>query len=236
MTSIWASRTGRAVGVWVVVWVSAGGSVRCIASSLPYRRGDASGHPRTGFGPRTAALTSVTGSPSVTAHMDGNGYRRAALLTAVLVALAGLAIATGVPAGAATAATWTGTFDGFPGAAWAAAWGQSPEKAWGLGGDLTAVGDPTSPRGAVLDARYGTHSSAHSCTSCPATGGGEFYTRFTGMGHPEWATAAALDLKYFVRFPSGFDFGKGGKLPGLYGGKIGEESGGVHGHGFSTRY
>jgi hypothetical protein len=49
----------------------------------------------------------------------------------------------------------------------------------------------TSPGGAVLDARYG----AHSCTDCPATGGGGFSTEFTGMGHPEWPTARVDRLK-----------------------------------------
>src|SRR2546421_12897987 len=165
---------------------------------------------------------------------------RAVLLAAALVALAGALGAPAVSASATTAPAaadrWVGTFDGFPGAVWATAWGQSPQNAWGLGGDLVTMSDPTSPGGPVLDARYGAHSSAHSCTNCPAPGGGEFYTEFTGMGHPEWATARVLDLKYHLRFPSGFDFGKGGKLPGLYGGKIGEESGGVHGNGFSTRY
>ena len=53
---------------------------------------------------------------------------------------------------------------------------------------------------------------------------------------PDLTEATSLDLKYSLRFPTGFDFGKGGKLPGLFGGKIGEESGGVHGHGWSTRY
>ena len=188
---------------------------------------------------------------------------RAALLAAAVVALVGTLGATavaaqagpvgsgsaGAPAAgtgtggccvdngrAAAPAGWVGTFDGFPGASWAAAWGQSPEKAWGLGGDLTAVSDPSSPAGAVLDARYGAHSSAHSCTNCPTTGGGEFYTQLRQLGHADWTTSPTLDLKYFVKFPAGFDFGKAGKLPGLYGGKIGEESGGVHGNGFSTRY
>src|SRR5436305_1852549 len=165
------------------------------------------------------------------------GIRSAIVLAVAFVAaLAGTVSATAATSRPAAAARWSGTFDGFPGTAWAAAWGGTTEKAWGLGGDLTAVSDPGSPGGAIVDARYGAHSSAHSCTSCPATGGGEFYTRFAAIGHPEWATAAVLDLKYFLRFPTGFDFGKGGKLPGLYGGKIGEESGGVHGHGFSTRY
>jgi hypothetical protein len=72
---------------------------------------------------------------------------RAALLAAVLVASVGLAT---VSARAATARSWTGTFPGFPGAVWATAWGRSPELAWGLGRDLAAVSDVTSPGGAVL--------------------------------------------------------------------------------------
>src|SRR5213592_1191460 len=115
--------------------------------------------------------------------------------TAFVAALAGTVSATAGTRPAA--ARWAGTFDGFPGTSWATAWGQAAENAWGLGGDLTAVTDASSPGGAVLDARYGAHSSAHSCTNCPATGGGEFYTQFSAIGHPEWATAAVLDLKYF---------------------------------------
>jgi hypothetical protein len=164
--------------------------------------------------------------------MEGPVTVRRALALVALVAVFGLPAVNASAAGAG----WVGTFDGFPGAGWAAAWGQSPQNAWGLGDTLVTVSDPTSPGGAVLDARYGAHSSAHSCTNCPTTGGGEFYTEFTGSGHPEWTSAPVLDLSYHLRFPKGFDFGKGGKLPGLYGGKIGEESGGVHGNGFSTRY
>src|SRR5690242_3956328 len=131
------------------------------------------------------------------------GMRSVVVVAAALVAgLAGTVHATAATSGPAAAARWSGTFDGFPGTSWAAAWGQTAEKAWGLGGDLTAVSDPSSPGGAILDARYGAHSSAHSCTNCPATGGGEFYTQFAAIGHPEWATAAVLDLKYFLRFPT----------------------------------
>jgi hypothetical protein len=60
------------------------------------------------------------------------------------------------------------------------------------------VSDPTSPAGAVLDARYGARSSGHSCTNCPATGGGEFYTEFTGTGHPGWTTAPCDEPKIGV--------------------------------------
>ncbi|GGY11369.1 polysaccharide lyase [Streptomyces minutiscleroticus] len=47
----------------------------------------------------------------------------------------------------------------------------------------------------------------------------------------------ALHLRYYLRFPKGFDFVKGGKLPGLYGGDV---TGGRHipdgENGLSTRY
>ncbi|WP_128375989.1 polysaccharide lyase [Streptomyces cavernae] len=47
----------------------------------------------------------------------------------------------------------------------------------------------------------------------------------------------SLHLRYYLRFPNGFDFVKGGKLPGLYGGSV---TGGQHipdgTDGMSTRY
>jgi len=161
--------------------------------------------------------------------------RNARLLLAAALLAVGLAAVPATGAGAATAG-WTGTFDGFPGPDWTAAWGQAAQSAWGLGDTLTSVADASSPSGAVLDVRYGAGSSAHSCTNCPNVGGGEFYTRFSAIGHADWGTAPVLDLKYSLRFASGFDFGKGGKLPGLYGGEIAQASGGIHGDAWSTRY
>src|SRR5438094_8938222 len=108
--------------------------------------------------------------------VEGHVNVRRALALVALVAVFGL---PAVSANAANAG-WVGTFDGFPGAGWAAAWGQSPQNAWGLGDTLVTVSDPTSPGRAVLDARYGAHSSAHSCTNCPTTGAGQFYSEFTG--------------------------------------------------------
>ncbi|PWI42916.1 polysaccharide lyase [Streptomyces sp. ICBB 8177] len=90
--------------------------------------------------------------------------------------------------------------------------------------------------GSALQVTYGKGSSANSCTDCADPGGGQFYTQLSALGRQDLANAATLDLKYSLKLPSGFDFGKGGKLPGLYGGAIGEESGGNHGKGWSTRY
>jgi hypothetical protein len=99
------------------------------------------------------------------------------------------------------------------------------------------VPDPSAPGGGeALQVRYGKGSSANSCTDCAEPGGGQFYTSFALAGQPALAAASVLYLRYYVKFPAGFDFGRGGKLPGLYGGPPGEASGGHHGQAFSTRY
>ena len=99
------------------------------------------------------------------------------------------------------------------------------------------MADSSSPGGGpALQVAYGKGSSANSCADCPGPGGGQFYTSFAAAGQPGLAGASVLYLAYHVKFPAGFDFGRGGKLPGLYGGPPGQESGGHHGQAFSTRY
>lgn len=74
-------------------------------------------------------------------------------------------------------------------------------------------------------------ASGKADTSGSPRGGAQAYLRL------RQAPVDALHLRYLVRFPSGFDFVKGGKLPGLYGGAV--TSGGhiPDGEsGFSTRY
>jgi len=141
------------------------------------------------------------------------------------------------PAGAASpGAGWQGQFTGFGDAAWQNAWGYLAQGSFGQA-QLSAVSDASAPGGGqVLRVLYGQGSSANSCTDCANPGGGQFYTSLAAMGQPSLATAPVLYLRYYVKFPAGFDFGRGGKLPGLYGGPIGAESGGHHGAGFSTRY
>src|SRR5690349_8034840 len=149
--------------------------------------------------------------------------------------LAVIALALGAVAAPATPTTWAGTFDGFPGTAWQASWGMTTEESWGFD-DMAVVADATSPAGAALQVSYGAGSSARSCTDCPTAGGGEFYTLFSQAGHAGWANASRLDLRYYLKFPKDYDWGQAGKLPGLFGGDIAQESGGTHGNGFSTRY
>ncbi|MFE0459714.1 polysaccharide lyase [Kitasatospora sp. NPDC058965] len=162
----------------------------------------------------------------------------ALLLVTGLTGLADASTTATAPTSPHTAqpASWTGQFTGFGGSAWKSAWGEAPSGAWG-GSNLAAVTDPAAPGDrSALRVTYGAGSSAPSCTDCPTSGGGQFYTSLGSLGLGGLANSTTLDLKYAVRFPAGQDWGKAGKLPGLYGGTIGEESGGNHGNGWSTRF
>ncbi len=167
---------------------------------------------------------------------------RTALRPLLTIATALLLVVTGAAAGHAApgdSGTWTGTFDGFRGSGWAAAWGVDTSDGHNWGWDqMQPVSDPDG--GTALQVSYGQGSGAHSCYEngdCPSPGGGQFYMDLTAMQRTDLANAPSLDLRYHVKFDTGFDFGRGGKLPGLYGGAPGAESGGNHdGSAFSTRY
>jgi hypothetical protein len=91
------------------------------------------------------------------------------------------------------------------------------------------VDDPEAPGGTVLRTSYPAGSASRGVDDAPE-GGMQAY-----LERPE--PVDVLDLTYQVRFPEGFDFVKGGKLPGLYGGT--EHSGGDipdGTSGLSTRY
>jgi hypothetical protein len=136
----------------------------------------------------------------------------------------------------AAAAAWQGRFSGYDNSTWRSAWGYLDQGSFGLA-QLSAVGNAGVPGGGpALRVLYGQGSSANSCSDCANPGGAQFYTSLAAMGKARLARAPVLYLRYYLKFPSGFDFGRGGKLPGLYGGPIGAESGGHHGGGFSTRY
>ena len=137
---------------------------------------------------------------------------------------------------ASAAAAWQGQFTGYGDSAWRSAWGYLAQGSFGQA-QLSTVSSAAAPGGGLaLRVLYGQGSSANSCSDCANPGGAQFYTSLAAMGKARLARAPVLYLRYYLRFPGGFDFGKGGKLPGLYGGPIGAESGGHHGAGFSTRY
>jgi hypothetical protein len=139
------------------------------------------------------------------------------------------------PAAAVAASEWQGQFTGYGDSSWRSLWGYLDQGSFGQA-QLSAVRAAAPGGGLALRVLYGQGSSANSCGDCPNPGGAQFYTSLAAMGKARLATAPVLYLRYYLKFPAGFDFGRGGKLPGLYGGPIGAESGGHHGAGFSTRY
>jgi hypothetical protein len=139
------------------------------------------------------------------------------------------------PAPAPAAVAWQGQFRGYGDPSWRSLWGYLDQGSFGQG-QLSAVRATAPGGGMALRVQYGQGSSANSCSDCPNPGGAQFYTSLAAIGKASLAAAPALYLSYYIKFPAGFDFGRGGKLPGLYGGTIGAESGGHHGAGFSTRY
>jgi hypothetical protein len=93
-----------------------------------------------------------------------------------------------------------------------------------------ASGDQRFPSAFRVSYPAGSASPAVARGGAPS-GGAQRYFRLAG------GPVDTLRLAYHVRFPAGFDFVKGGKLPGLYGGTV---TGGKRipdgTDGFSTRY
>src|SRR5258707_8126163 len=139
--------------------------------------------------------------------------------------------ASGSPGPASAAAAWQGRFTGYGDSAWRSAWGYLDQGSFGQAQLSVARNAGVPGGGPALRVLYGQGSSANSCSNCANPGGAQFYTSLAAMGKARLATAPVLYLRYYLKFPSGFDFGRGGKLPGLYGGPIGAESGGHHGGG-----
>lgn len=101
--------------------------------------------------------------------------------------------------------------------------------AWGLDENASIVGADGYP--AVIQVTFPEGSYSPAADDAPRGGAG-FHLAFPGRPKVESAC-----LRYAVWFPAGFEWVKGGKLPGLYGGQPPSGGGDVHGDdGFSVRY
>lgn len=132
------------------------------------------------------------------------------------------------------AASPTGTplwFDGFESANWQQHWLIAKEGQWGLQ-NTQLTQDASGVFAKVLQVRYpkGSASPTVSRKYGAPLGGTGFY------GNLGISPKNALRLSYYVRFSNNFDFVKGGKLPGLFGG-TGNSGGDIPNgkDGFSTR-
>lgn len=97
---------------------------------------------------------------------------------------------------------------------WLDQWGGQKDKSWGLDSNLVIMDDPERRFEKIMRVTYpaGSASPAVARESGAAIGGAQFYADLPIPDQEQ------LTLSYFVRFSEDFDFVKGGKLPGLYGG------------------
>ncbi len=114
---------------------------------------------------------------------------------------------------------------------WQQDWQVQTQGGWGKE-NLEIIRQPQGPFSEFLRVHYPANSASPSVSrkSNVPLGGGQFYATL-GIAPQE-----RLRLSYSVRFPADFDFVKGGKLPGLYGG-IGNSGGTIPNgrDGFSSR-
>lgn len=126
-----------------------------------------------------------------------------------------------------SAVLWTGDFSGSD---WMSAWHTQQEGAWGQQ-NIQIIPDRRFAQ--VLRVRYpaGSASPDVSRRENAPLGGAQFYANL-GI-----APQDALRLSYDIRFSDNFEFVKGGKLPGLFGGE-GNSGGNVPdgSDGFSSRF
>lgn len=110
--------------------------------------------------------------------------------------------------------SWSGDFADFPNDTWQTAWKIVAHTI--PAGYSNAQSDPSLPQhGVSLHVHYDAHSSGFSCPFCGYAYGGAQFDAFA----PALATGAtSLYLKYYLKFPTSFDWGIEGKLPGLFGG------------------
>jgi hypothetical protein len=122
---------------------------------------------------------------------------------------------------------------GFADTNWIERWSVRKKGEWGLEQNAQAIADPSGRFSKVLRVRYpaGSASPRVSRKQKEPLGGAQFYA---DLGMPP---KDSLRLSYYVRFSEDFDFVKGGKLPGLFGGK-GNSGGKIPDgtDGFSTRF
>ena len=130
---------------------------------------------------------------------------------------------------AGTGVLWTTDFEKVN---WIAEWKPKATGRFGLD-NLAVEEDESGPFARFLRVSYpkGSSSPRGSRAAGVKEGGGQFY------GTLDSGPVDALFLRYYVRFQDDFDFVKGGKLPGFYGGT--QVSGGRipdGTNGFSTRF
>lgn len=128
-----------------------------------------------------------------------------------------------------TSSLWTGQLTNFD---WKKEWGIRNENDWGWE-NLEIITDQSDRFKEIIRVHYPAGSASPSVSRQDGSpiGGSQFYADL-GIEPQE-----QLRLSYYVRFSENFEFVKGGKLPGLFGG-TGNSGGDIPDgtDGFSTRF
>lgn len=115
---------------------------------------------------------------------------------------------------------------------WQSAWNMADSKAWGEENlEIVDASENTFQKALRVYYPAGSVSPSFARKENAPLGGSQFYA---DLGIP---AQESLRLSYYLRFSPNFDFVKGGKLPGLYGGEGGSGGNIPDGqNGFSTRF
>ncbi|MBD2104721.1 polysaccharide lyase [Leptolyngbya sp. FACHB-261] len=122
--------------------------------------------------------------------------------------------------------------DSFANKEWMDKWHLREHGDWGLS-NARRISDPSGRFSKILRVSYPANSASPTVTraSGAPVGGAQFYA---DLGLPP---RDSLYLRYYVKFASNFSFVKGGKLPGLFGGRVNNGRKIPDGtNGFSTRF
>jgi hypothetical protein len=113
---------------------------------------------------------------------------------------------------------------------WQKTWPILPQKQWGME-NTSIIPDPMKRFNGILRVKYPAGSASPAVTRQGASSGGAQFLSTLGQLPQD-----RLRLRYFLRFSDGFNFVKGGKLPGFYGGDANSGGNTPNGSdGFSSR-
>lgn len=130
--------------------------------------------------------------------------------SALLAAMYGLRVRGGTQS-QSSGLLWSNKFES---SNWRDNWHIRQRGSWGMGSTAQVIADPSRKFSKVLRVCYpaGSTSPAGVSDYGNPSGGAQFYA---DLGLPP---RDSMYLRYYVKFSNNFEFVKGGKLPGLFGG------------------
>eukprot|EP00899_Mesostigma_viride_P000750 jgi/Mesvir1/10676/Mv13767-RA.2 len=122
--------------------------------------------------------------------------------------------------------------------AWLKGFGDGITNVWGVRENSLVLRSEHEPGGDVLQIRYpaGSSSPAASNATGAPIGGAGFRAALTGTQRMDLFNASAMRLSFSLRLASDFDCAQGGRLPGMYGGYLGDAAAADGTNGFTSAF